>query len=61
MTSERQDGNARRVGVPDAAGASTHGDRRPWRRPALTAYGPIGTLTQGGTGGRADGTQSRKK
>ena len=34
--------------------------RRTWTRPSLTAYGPIGKLTQGGTGAKTDGTSSRK-
>lgn len=37
------------------------GARQPWQRPTLTAYGPIGKLTQGGSGSRSDGTQSKKK
>jgi len=35
--------------------------RREWKRPALTAYGPIGKLTQGGTGLKNDGTSGKKK
>lgn len=35
--------------------------RRPWTRPSLTAYGPIGKLTQGGSGGKGDGTANKKK
>jgi len=35
-------------------------DRRPWTRPKLTAYGPIGKLTQGGSGGKSDGTSGKK-
>jgi hypothetical protein len=34
--------------------------RRPWTRPTLTAYGPIGKLTQGASGTRNDGTSSKK-
>ncbi|MEI6244848.1 MAG: hypothetical protein WCQ64_07350 [Acidobacteriota bacterium] len=34
--------------------------RRTWRRPALTAYGPIGKLTQGGTGSKTDSSSGRK-
>jgi hypothetical protein len=34
--------------------------RRAWKRPVLTSYGPIGKLTQGGTGAKTDGASSRK-
>lgn len=36
------------------------GVRRPWARPTLTAYGPIGTLTQGKSGTKSDGTSGTK-
>jgi hypothetical protein len=35
-------------------------DRRPWARPTLTAYGPIGKLTQGKSGTKPDGTSGTK-
>lgn len=35
-------------------------DRRPWARPVLTKYGPIGKLTQGGSGSKSDGTSGKK-
>lgn len=34
--------------------------RRVWTRPALTAYGPIGKLTQGGTGAKSDASSGKK-
>jgi hypothetical protein len=34
--------------------------RRPWTRPTLTAYGPIGKLTQGKSGTKNDGTSGSK-
>jgi hypothetical protein len=34
--------------------------RRPWTRPTLTAYGPIGKLTQGKSGTKPDGTSGTK-
>ncbi|MBP6715878.1 MAG: hypothetical protein KA205_03385 [Acidobacteria bacterium] len=34
--------------------------RRVWKRPTLTAYGPIGKLTQGGTGSKADGSSGKR-
>ncbi len=34
--------------------------RRTWTRPSLTAYGPIGKLTQGATGAKTDGSSSRR-
>ncbi len=36
------------------------GVRRPWTRPVLTAYGPIGKLTQGKSGTKGDGTSGMK-
>jgi hypothetical protein len=35
-------------------------ERRPWTRPVLTAYGPIGKLTQGGSGAKNDGSSGKK-
>jgi hypothetical protein len=35
--------------------------RKTWTRPVVTAYGPIGKLTQGGTGLKDDGGASKKK
>lgn len=34
--------------------------RRAWTRPVLTAYGPIGKLTQGGTGAKNDASSTKK-
>jgi len=39
---------------------ATEQARRVWRRPSLTAYGPIGKLTQGGTGAKDDGSSTKK-
>lgn len=36
------------------------GVRRPWARPTLTAYGPIGKLTQGKSGTKPDGSSGTK-
>ncbi len=36
------------------------GNRRPWKRPTLTAYGPIGKLTQGKSGTKPDGSSGTK-
>ncbi len=33
---------------------------RPWARPKLTAYGPIGKLTQGKSGTKNDGSSGQK-
>lgn len=35
--------------------------RRPWSRPTLIVYGPIGKLTQGKSGTKADGTSGTKR
>ena len=53
MTQDQQDD--RKKDQPDGKKA-----RRTWTKPSLTAYGPIGKLTQGATGAKADGTSSRK-
>ena len=42
--------------VPQKSGSA----RRPWTRPMLTAYGPIGKLTQGKSGTKPDGTSGTK-
>ena len=34
--------------------------RRPWTRPVLKVYGPIGKLTQGGSGAKNDGSSGKK-
>ena len=34
--------------------------RRLWTRPVLTEYGPIGKLTQGGSGLNSDGSSGKR-
>lgn len=35
--------------------------RKPWSAPKLLEYGPIGKLTQGSSGNKADGGTTKKK
>lgn len=40
--------------------AKSSGARRPWTKPTVTAYGPIGKLTQGNSGTMNDGSSGKK-